>query len=133
LGRPIANTDLFVVDRALQPVPVGVPGELLIGGLGVVRGYWDRPELTAERFIAHPVEPGARVYRTGDLVRYRDDGRLDFLGRLDHQVKVRGHRIELGEIETLLREHPAVRESVVVAREDVPGDKRLVGYVVLEG
>ena len=133
LGRPVANTDLFVVDRALQPVPVGVPGELLIGGKGVVRGYWEREELTAERFIGHPVTPGARVYRTGDLVRYRPDGRLDFLGRLDHQVKVRGHRIELGEIETLLAEHAGVREAVVVAREDVPGDKRLVGYVVLDG
>lgn len=132
LGRPIANTELFVVDSAGHPVPVGVPGELLIGGRGVVRGYWQRPELTAERFVALPSKPGARVYRTGDLVKYRSDGRLDFLGRLDHQVKVRGHRIELGEIETLLRATPSVKESVVVAREDVPGDKRLVGYVVLE-
>lgn len=131
LGRPIANTDLFVMDRRGEPVPIGVPGELWIGGRGVVRGYWQRPELTSERFIDHPFEDGSRVYRTGDLVRYREDGTLEFLGRLDHQVKVRGHRIELGEIETLLRDQDTVREAVVVAREDVPGDKRLVAYVVL--
>jgi hypothetical protein len=115
----------------LQPTPIGVPGELLIGGLGVARGYVNRPELTAEKFIRDPFkdEAAARVYRTGDLARYRADGNIEFLGRIDHQVKFRGFRIELGEIESLLGEHPAVRESVVVVREDTPGQKRLVGYV----
>jgi acyl carrier protein len=131
LGRPIANTELFVVDRRGGFVPAGVAGELWIGGRGVVRGYWNRPELTAERFVPHPLVPGERAYRTGDLVRYRSDGRLDFLGRLDHQVKVRGHRIELGEIESLLGQETRVRDTVVLAREDAPGDTRLVGYVVL--
>ena len=132
IGRPIANTEIYIVDRHFQPVPVGIPGELLIGGAGVARGYLNRPELTAERFVAHPFSnrPGARLYRTGDLVRFLADGTIEFLGRLDHQVKLRGFRIELGEIETALCEHPQVREGVVVLREFSAGDKRLVAYFV---
>jgi natural product biosynthesis luciferase-like monooxygenase protein len=133
IGRPIANTRFYVVDAHLQPVPVGVPGELLIGGEGVARGYLHRPALTERRFIPDPFvdQPGALVYRTGDLVRYRPDGVVEFLGRLDHQVKVRGHRIELGEIEARIAEQPGVQATVVVAREEGPSDLRLVAYVVL--
>ncbi|HWY78460.1 MAG TPA: MupA/Atu3671 family FMN-dependent luciferase-like monooxygenase, partial [Verrucomicrobiae bacterium] len=133
LGRPIANTEIYILDRNNQPVPVGLPGELCIGGVGVARGYLNRPELTAEKFIPHPFEPesGARVYRTGDLARYRDDGVLEFLGRIDHQVKLRGHRIELGEIESALTMHSAVKSAVVTALEsEVADDTRLVAYVV---
>ncbi|MEP6743439.1 MAG: amino acid adenylation domain-containing protein [bacterium] len=132
IGRPTANTQIHILDRNLQPTPIGVAGELCIGGANVSRGYLNRSELTAERFTPNPfgVDPGARIYRTGDLARYQRDGNIEFLGRIDHQIKLRGFRVELGEIETTLATHSAVREAVVVMREEA-GDRRLVGYVVL--
>ena len=135
IGRPIANVRVYVLDRRQEPVPVGVAGELLIGGNGVTRGYLNQPALTATKFIPDPfaTDPGGRLFRTGDLVRYRPDGTLEFVGRSDRQVKIRGFRIELGEIEAVLGQHPAVRSLVVTTREDLPGAARLVAYVVPAG
>ena len=133
IGRPIANTQIYILDSHMQPVPIGVPGELHIGGDGLARGYLNRPELTAEKFVANPFvsEPGARLYRTGDRACYLPDGNIEFLGRVDNQVKIRGYRIELGEIEAALKQHSAVKDSVVIVRErDSSEERKLVGYIV---
>ncbi|MBE9167121.1 amino acid adenylation domain-containing protein [Pleurocapsales cyanobacterium LEGE 06147] len=134
IGRPIANTQIYILDRHLQPSPIGVPGELHIGGVGLARGYLNRPELTTEKFIENPIPPllkgGDRLYKTGDLARYLPDGTIEYLGRIDHQIKLRGFRIELGEIEAVLTKHPDVREVVVLARGETPKHKQLVAYVV---
>jgi amino acid adenylation domain-containing protein len=130
IGKAIDNTEIYLLDDQLQPMPIGEPGELYVGGDCLARGYLNRPELTAEKFIQNPFAPKSRLYRTGDLARYLPDGNIEFLGRIDHQVKIRGFRIELGEIETLLSLHPMVREAAVVAKEDSRGDKQLVAYIV---
>ncbi len=135
IGRPISNTQIYILDQNLQPVPVGVSGELHVSGAGLARGYLNRPELTQEKFIPNPFSGGRgkeRLYKTGDLARYLPDGNIEYLGRIDNQVKIRGFRIELGEIEAILSQNPGVRENVVVAREDIPGEKRLVAYFVPE-
>jgi amino acid adenylation domain-containing protein len=132
IGCPLSNTQIYILDSYLQPVPIGVPGELYIGGDGLAKGYLNRPELTTEKFISNPFsnQPNARLYKTGDLARYRADGTIEFMGRIDNQIKLRGFRIELGEIEAVLSQYPQVNEAVVIATEDQPGNKRLVAYCV---
>lgn len=134
IGCPLANTQIYILDSHLQPVPIGISGELYIGGEGLARGYLNRPDLTAERFISNPFSPNpkSRLYKTGDLARYLPDGHIEYLGRIDYQVKLRGFRIELGEIETALLQHPVVKEAVVIIREDTPNENSLVGYIVAE-
>jgi amino acid adenylation domain-containing protein len=132
IGKPIANTNIYILDKYNRPAPIGIPGELHIGGKGLARGYLNRPELTAKKFIKDPFssEPGASLYKTGDLARYLSDGNIEFLGRIDNQVKIRGFRIELGEIESALTSHPGIKEAVVIARADETGNKKLIAYVV---
>jgi acyl-CoA synthetase (AMP-forming)/AMP-acid ligase II len=132
IGKPIANTETYILDRHRNPVPVGVIGELYIGGPGLARGYLNAPELTAEKFVVHPFsdDSQARLYKTGDLARYLPDGNIEFLGRIDNQVKIRGFRIELGEVETALARHPSLSESVVMAHGQVASERSIVAYVV---
>ena len=132
IGRPIANTKIYILDRDMNPVPIGVPGDLYIGGVGLARGYRNSPQLTADRFISNPFGEKAesRIYKTGDLARYQMDGNIQYLARTDHQVKIRGFRVELGEIESVLGQHQAISENVIIEREDTPGDNRLVAYLV---
>jgi acyl-coenzyme A synthetase/AMP-(fatty) acid ligase len=141
IGRPIANTQIYLLDHLLRrksdptkPVPIGVPGELYIGGDGLARGYFNRPEMNQEKFIPNPFsdDPDSRLYKTGDLAKYLPDGTIEFIGRIDNQVKIRGFRIELGDVEAAVSGHSTVRESVVIAREDLSGEKSLVAYVVPE-
>ena len=132
IGKPMANAEAYILDSHLQPVPIGVPGELCVGGRGLARGYLRRPELTAEKFIPNPFATGSRLYKTGDLARFRPDGNIEFLGRIDYQVKVRGFRIELGEIESLLKTFPGISQTVVVARADSGEENRLVAYLVTD-
>jgi amino acid adenylation domain-containing protein len=131
IGRPIPNAQIYILDAQQQPVPIGVTGELYVGGEGLARGYLHQPQLTAEKFISHPfaADPDAKLYRTGDLARYRPDGDIEFLGRIDDQIKLRGFRIELGEIEAAIAQHPSILETIILVREDSPGDRRLVAYV----
>jgi len=130
IGRPISNTQVYILDANLQPVPIGIPGELHIGGDGLARDYLNRPELTKEKFIPNPFDNNSKLYKTGDLARYLPDGNIEFIGRIDNQVKLRGFRIELGEIESALSTHPQVRQTVVICREDIPGNKQLVAYLL---
>ncbi|TMB61664.1 MAG: amino acid adenylation domain-containing protein, partial [Deltaproteobacteria bacterium] len=132
IGRPIANTSIYILDADRNLVPIGVPGEIYIGGVGVARGYLERPEMTAEKFIANPfsADSADRLYRTGDLARFLPDGNIEFIGRSDNQVKIRGFRVEPGEIESALAQYPAIQQCYVAAKEDTPGEKRLVAYCV---
>src|SRR5262249_28888584 len=134
IGLPIANTDVYLLDDRLQPMPPRIPGEIYIGGVGLARGYLNRPELTAERFVPSPfgMQPGSRLYKSGDLARRLLDGRIEFVGRIDHQIKIRGHRIEPAEVESVLLQVPSVGECVVIVREDEADDKRLVAYLILK-